>query len=190
MPDFSCQLADLATDATCSDAGGLLTVFATDETDVDWTTMDDPLYYTDASYTIIQWAMQGAGEFFEYSFERRNGRLDSVYTRDDGFYQVDVLNMLFKGHSATQTLAIGRTVTCCGIVLQVHDNNNLARILGKEYSGGFVNPLEKGFVSRHLDTTGGFGAADDRARDEIDISAQHINPLPYSTVTVTTMRTL
>lgn len=191
MPDFSCGLGDIATDATCSDAGGLLTVFAADSTDIDWTTMEGGLYYDDATFSVIQWAMQGAGEFYEFSFERRNGRLDSTFTSADGFYTVELLNLLFKGHSATKTISLGQARNCCGLVGQVHDNNNLARVVGKEYiSGAWIDPLTKLKVSRHLDTHGGFGAEDDTSRDELDLAAQHSHPPAYSTVTVTTMRTL
>jgi hypothetical protein len=190
MPVFSCSPSDLQTDANCSDKGGILAVFVADEQDIDFDTMDGPLYYDDANYAIIQWALAGGGEFAEFQFERRNGRLDSNYTREDGFYTVDVTDLIFRGHSATKTVAIGNMIGCCGIVGQVHDNNALARVFGKEYDTAFVNPLDKGVIQNHNDTHGGFGDEEDKSRDVISLRALHSNPIMYSTVSLTTMRTL
>lgn len=183
-------MGDIATDATCSDSGGLLIAFGADSTDIDWTTMEGPTYYDDATFSVLQWAMEAGGNFYEFSFERRNGRLDATYTSADGFYAVELLNLLFKGHSASKSIAIGQAVNCCGLVAQVFDNNSLARVIGKEYVGGWVDPLSKLRVSRHLDTHGGYGSEDDKARDEMDWSGQHSHPPAYSDVTLATMRTL
>lgn len=191
MPDFSCAVADVATDATCSDRGGLLTVFAIDDSSVDWDAMTGVLYYDDATHTILDWATVGGASFAEFTFERKSGRLDSTYTADNGFYEVALLNLLFSGKSASRSITLGQLIGCCGLILQIHDNNSLARVIGKEYiSGGWVNALERGRVIRHLDTTGAFGSADDKNRDEMDFGAQHLNPLPYASLTVAEMRAI
>ena len=191
MPDFSCQLNDIGTATDCSDNPGLLVVYATLDADVNWTDMALPANYDDATYTILNWVMTGANQWAKFSFERKNGQLTSTYTIDNGYYEVQLLNLLFKGKTSARTISLGQLVSCCGLILQVHDNNSIARVIGKEYqSGGWVDPLERGRVIRHLDTTGAFGDADDRARDEVDFGAEHSNPLPYSSVDVATMDTL
>lgn len=190
MPNFSAGLIDLNTDDSCSDSGGLLVVFAAQNSDVDWTTMAGALYYDDANFQVIDWAMEASGNFYEYNFYRKNGRLDATYTREDGYYSVDLLNLIFRGHSTTRTLGLGRTKNSCGVIMQVHDNNSLARVAGKEYSGAWIDPLESMALSRHLDTHGGYGDIEDRARDEADFAGEHNDPLPYSTVSITAMQAL
>lgn len=182
---------DIGTATDCSDSPGLLTVYAAQDSDIDWTTMADVANYNDATYTILDWAMLGGGTWSKLQFERKNGQLISTYTLDNGFYDVQLLNLLFKGKSAARTISLGQMVACCGLILQVHDNNSLARVIGKEYiSGGWVDALDRAKVIRHLDTTGSFGNADDKARDEVDFGAEHAYPLPYSSVTIATMDTI
>lgn len=182
---------DIGTATDCSDSPGLLTVYAAQDSDIDWTTMADVANYNDATYTILDWAMLGGGTWSKLQFERKNGQLTSTYTIDNGYYDVQLLNLLFKGKSSARTISLGQMVACCGLILQVHDNNGLARVIGKEFiSGGWVDALDRAKVIRHLDTTGSFGNADDKARDEVDFGAEHANPLPYSSVTIATMDTI
>lgn len=188
MPDFSCKVNDIGSATNCSDKAGLLVVFAAQDSSIDWASMADAANYTDATYTIIQWAMNGGGTWHRFNFERKNGRLDATYTSDNGFYDAQLNNLLFKGKSATRTISFGQLIACCGLTLQIHDNNGLARVMGKEFvSGAWVDPLEKAKVTRHFDTTGAFGNADDKNRDEVDFGAEHSNPLPYSAVTISAM---
>lgn len=188
MPDFSCAVNDIGTATDCSDSPGLLVVYAAADSAIDWTTMAAVTHYTDATYTVIDWALAGADTFAKFTFERKNGQLTSTYTIDNGYYDVQLLNLIFRGKSAARTISLGQLVSCCGLILQVHDNNSQARIIGKEYiSGAWVDALDRGKIIRHLDTTGSFGNADDKARDEIDFGAEHANPLPYSTVSIATM---
>lgn len=190
MPDIACALNEIKTNTLCADLGGLLTVFWIDETEIDWDAMALPANFDDSTYTVLNWILQGgASGFKELTFERRNGRLDALYTADNGFYEVSLLNLLFKGHSAAKTYDLNAAVGCCGIVAQVFDNNGLSRVIGKEFiSGGWVDPIDKCRISRHLDTTGGFGAADDKSRDEFDITGSHTYAPAYSSVTLQTMR--
>lgn len=191
MPDFSCSVSDIGSATNCSDRGGLLKVFATPDASIDWTAMALVANYDDATYTILDWVMESGGTWSEFTFERKNGRLDATYTADTDYYDVQLLNLLFKGKSAARTISLGQLIGCCGLILQVHDNNDIARVIGKEYiSGAWVDALERGKVIRHLDTTGVFGAADDKNRDELDLGAQHSNPLPYSSVTIADMQAL
>jgi len=187
MPDFSGSLNDISTNTVCADKGGLLTVYWIPESDIDWSTVT----WDDAGYAVTAWAMLAMATWNKIEFERTAGRLDALYTEENGYYEVSLLNLLFSGHSAARSVAIGQAIPVCNIVAQVFDNNGNARILGKEYdSGAWVNPLKNCRITRHLDTTGGFGAADDKARDEFDLTAQHLLPLPYSTVSLSTMETL
>lgn len=191
MPDFSCQLNDIGTASDCSDRGGILIVYAALDADIDWVTMADSANYTSATNTVIDWAMNAGKYWAKFTFYRKNGRLDSLYTVDNGYYEVQLLNLLFKGKSATRTISLGQLIGCCGLILQVHDNNNLARVIGKEFiSGEWVNPLARGKVGRHLDTSGAFGNRDDRNRDELDFQSINSHPLPYSTLTLSDMDAL
>jgi hypothetical protein len=191
MPDFSCALEDIQTDVLCADTGGLLTVFWADKSKIDWTAMAEIANWDDANYTVLNWIMTGGGTWGEITFQRKNGRLDSLYTSDNGYYEVNLLNMILTGHTATRTVNLGSAISCCGIVAQVFDNNSSSRVIGKEFiDGAWVDPLDVCRISRHLDTTGGFGSLDDKSRDEFDLAAQHLKPPAYSSVTLTTMRTL
>lgn len=191
MPSWVCSTGDITTDTTCSDRGGLLTVFWIDQSEVDWDAMALVANYDDATHTILDWVLEVGGAFGELTFTRRNGRLDSLYTRDNGFYEVNLTNLIFQGHSASKTISLGQAIACCGIVAQIFDNNGLARVIGKEFvNGAWIDPVDNVALSRHLDTTGAFGAADDKARDEIDISGSHSYPPAYSSVDLATMRTL
>ena len=184
-------MADVTTATNCSDNGGLTTVFLTDDASIDWTAMALVGNYTDATHTITNWVMISGGTWSEFQFERINGRLDSTYTRENGYYDILLQNLIFKGKSAARSITLGKLKSCCGLIAQVHDNNSLARVFGREYiSGAWVLPLVSGSVGRHLDTTGAFGNLEDRSRDEIDLTGRHINPMPFSTVTIATMKTL
>lgn len=191
MPDFSCGINDIGTATDCSDKGGLLLVYAALDSDIDWATMATAPYYTSATNTVIDWAMNAGKYWAKFTFNRKTGRLDALYTNDNGYYEVQLLNLLFRGKSASRSISLGQLVGCCGIVLQVFDNNDMGRVIGKEFvSGEWVNPLSRGKVSRHLDTTGTYGNADDRNRDELDFEAINSHPLPYSTVTIIEMDAL
>lgn len=192
MPDFVCATDSIATDETCSDKGGLLTVYWIDGTEVDWATMaTDPTNWSDSGYSIQQWALDVGATFGKLEFEREQGRLDSLYTLDNGFYEVSLLNLVFRGHSTTKTVSLGKAVNCCNLVCQIFDNNGKARVIGKEFiNGAWVNPVRNAQISRHLDTHGAFGAQDDRARDELDLLARHSQPPVYSDVTQATMDSL
>lgn len=191
MPDIACALNDVKTGTACADLGGLLTVFWIDESDIDWDAMALIANFDPATREILNWVTLGGASFGELTFERKNGRLDALYTSDNGYYEISLLNLLFKGHSAAKTLDIASAVGCCGIVAHVFDNNGLSRVFGKEWLGGaWVDPIEKTRISRHLDTTGGFGAADDKARDEFDLTAQHTYPPVYSTMSITDVRAI
>lgn len=163
-------------------------VYAALDADIDWTAMAEVANYDSATNTVLDWAMQSGKYWSKFTFHRKNGRLDALYTADNGYYEVQLLNLLFRGKTPTRTVSIGQLVACCGLILQVHDNNGLARVIGKEHvSGEWANPLARGKVSRHLDTTGTFGNADDRNRDELDFEAINSHPLPYSTLTLAEM---
>lgn len=191
MPDFSCALGDIQTDTLCQDSGGLLTVFWTDASKIDWTAMALGANWDDANYSVLNWVMTGGGTWGEITFERKNGRLDALYTKENGFYEVSLLNMILSGHTKARTISLAQAISCCGIVAQIHDNNEGARVIGKEFiSGAWVDPLERCRIARHLDTTGAFGAEDDKNRDEFDLSAQHTYAPPWSDVSITDMRAL
>ena len=147
--------------------------------------------WDDANYSILNWVFTGGGTFGEVTFQRKNGRLDALYTRENGFYEVSLLNMLLLGHDKARTVDLGRAISCCGIVAQIFDNNGMARVVGKEFiDGAWVDPLDNCTLGRHLDTSGQFGDLNDKSRDEFDLIAQHSKPLPYSDVDLATMRTL
>ena len=147
-----------------------------------------PANYTSATNTIINWVMNTGGFWAKFTFHRKTGRLDALYTIDNGYYEIQLNNLTFQGKESVRTISLGQLVGCCGLILHVHDNNGLARVIGKEYiSGEWVNPLARGKVSRHLDTTGTFGDADDRSRDELDFTADNSCPPPYSTLTIADM---
>lgn len=185
MPDISCALDAIATDAACADLGGILTVYWAEDSDIDWDAMALEANYDDATKTILNWVMNGGATFKKLSFERKNGRLDALYTGDNGFYEVSLLNLVFKGHSAAKTLSLAKAVSCCKIVAQVFDNNGNARVIGKEFvQGAWIDALTPCKITRHLDTTGGFGNADDKNRDEFDITGEQSYPPVYSTVTL------
>ena len=95
MPTWSCSTGDITTDTTCSDRGGLLTVFWIDQSEVDWDAMALVANYDDATHTILDWVLEAGGAFGELTFTRRNGRLDSLYTRDNGLYEVNLTNLIF-----------------------------------------------------------------------------------------------
>jgi len=185
MPDFSCAVNPISTSGNCQDQGGLLTLFLIEDSNVDW----ENSTWDDASYSMTAWTLLNTSSWAEVTFERRNGRLDSLYTLDNGFYEVNLQNLLLKGHETQRTISLGQMLSCCGLIGQLHDNNGQARILGKEYiSGGWVDPVDRLRISRHLDTHGAFGTADDTSRDEFDLSCNHSKPLPYSTVSLADMR--
>lgn len=184
-------MADIATSTSCNDKPGIVTVFATTFADVDWTAMALAANYDDATHTVTTWVMSGAGAWSEFTFEKKPSQLIGTYTSANGYYEVQLLNLLFNGKTAARSVIIGNLLACCNVVLQIHDSNGLARVVGAEYVEGAWTPsLKSGRVTRHLDTTGAFGTEDDRARDEIDFGAEHINPLPFSSVGIATMRTL
>jgi hypothetical protein len=188
MPDFSCQLPAITTVDNCQDQGGLLTVFWTDSSNIDWEAMATATNYTDGTFSVQSWVLT-TGSWNEITFERENGRLDSLYTSGTNYYEVSLLNLLLKGHEKARTIAMGQAIPCCGIIAQVHDNNSKARIIGKEFiNGAWVDPVRRLRITRHLDTTGAFGTEDDLARDEFDLTARHSKPLPYSDVDIATMR--
>lgn len=191
MPNYTCTLADLTTATDCSKKGGLLTVYMAQESSIDWANMNDGVHYDNATGVINQWVMLAGGTWHRVDFEALLGRLDATYTADNGYYETNLLNLTLSGHSAANTVALSNLINCCGLVFQIHDNNGLARVVGKELvNDSFINPLRLGEFSRHLDTTGAFGARDDFSRDEFDINAlQRYAPL-YSTVTTATMDTL
>ena len=189
MPDFSCATPGIASNDLCEDLGGLLTVFWAPQNEIDWVTMADSANWDDSNYSVTSWAFTGSGGWNEIQFERKNGRLDSEFTIGNRYYEVIIQNLLLKGHSAARTVSMGQAVPCCGIVAQIHDNNGKARVVGKEFLNGvWVDPVQKLRITRHLDTHGVFGAEDDGARDEFDLSAEHSAPLPYSDVDIATMR--
>ena len=149
MADLSCLLEDILTDQVCASKGGLLTVFWTDLSNVDWEAMAQTGNYDPATRTVKSWAMLG-GSWGELQFEALNGRLDALYTDDNGYYEVSLLNMLFEGKTKERTISIARAISCCGLLLQVHDNNDQARVFGKEpINGSWFNPLVKAKISRH-----------------------------------------
>lgn len=191
MPDFSCSVSDISNSTTCQDRGGLLVVFATLDSSVDWSAMALSANYTSATNTIIDWAMFAGQYWAKFVFNRKTGRLDSTYTNETGYYDVQLLDVAFKGKTSARTISLGKLIGCCGLILQVFDNNNVSRVIGKEFvSGSWVNAISRGRVSRHLDTTGTFGAADDKSRDVVDFMASHSNPLAYSTVSIADMESL
>lgn len=191
MPDWVCDLGDVGTDDTCNDAGGLLTVFWIDKSDIDWTAMALEANYDTDTHSILNWIILGGATFGELTFQRKNGRLDALYTRDNGYYEVSLLNLLFLGRSVGRTISLGQAINCCGIVAQVFDNTGQAMVIGKEFqNGGWVDPLDNCAINRHLGTTGGFGNRDDKSRDEVDLLCQQITPPAYSDVDLATMRTL
>lgn len=190
MPDFTCSLDAIATDTLCADRGGLLTFFWIDESEIDWTNMALIANWDDANYEVDNFVYNGAVKFNELTFERRFGRLDALFTEDTDYYEVSLLNLLFLGKSSARTISLGNALSCCGILGVVFDNNSRARMFGKEFTdGAWINPLKRGKLSRHLDTTGSFGAADDKNRDEFDLTAQHSFPLPYVNITLSDFRT-
>ena len=191
MPTFSCGVLDLATAADCSDKGGLLTVLWTTDDQVDWDTMTGATYFDDTDNSVVQWAMEAAGTWNRLDFVRKQGRMDNLYTRENGYYEVQVLNMIFRGHSAANTYGLAQAAACCNLIAVVFDNNGLSRVIGKEYvDGTWISPLENCVISRHLDTTGGFGNLDDKARDEVDLFAEHNNPPAYNEVSLSAMLAL
>lgn len=191
MPDWSCSLDDISTNDSCSGQGGLLTVFWIDQSDIDWDAMTNVLNWDDANYEVLNWIMLGGASWNEITFQRKNGRLDALYTLDNGFYEVSLLNLILNGHTAARTLTLGQAIPCCGIIAQVHDNNSFARVIGKEFiDGAWIDPLDPLRIDRHLDTHGAFGDRNDVARDEFDLKAQHSKPLPYSSLSVAEMRAL
>lgn len=191
MPNFACAYDSISSNELCGDNPGLLTVFWIDKTKIDWAAMALVANWDDATYSVKNWVLLGGATWGEISFTRRNGRLDALYTEANGYYEVNLLNMLLRGHSSSRSVSIGKAIGCCGLVLQVHDNNSKARVIGQEFVGGaWVDALKNGKISRHLDTTGAYGNEEDKARDEFDITAQHSFPLPYSDVTISTMRGL
>lgn len=147
--------------------------------------------YDQSNNTVLQWAMFVGEGWAKLSFDRKSGQLTHTYNSDTGYYEVALNNLVFKGKSAAKTMTLGKLVSCCNLVVQVHDNNGIARVFGKEfYAGSWGSPVARGRVSRHLDTTGSFGSEDDRSRDEVDFTAIHACPPPYSTVSVADMELL
>jgi len=175
MPTLNCQLDAIQTDLLCSSKGGLLSVFWIDRSLVDWASMlDVSANYDDATYTLSNFVYTGAARFTELSFQAKNGRLDALYTSDNDYYEVSLLNLLFEGKSPIRSVSLANAISCCGIAAVVFDNNGFGRMIGKEYiSGGWLDPLTNVKITRHLDTHGAFGAADDRARDEFDLTGEH-----------------
>lgn len=189
MPDFTCAAPALTTGAMCSSKGGLLTVFWTLDTMINWEDMALIANYTDGSYLITDWSMESGGFWSQIEFERENGRYNSEYTLANGFYDVLISNLLFKGHDTARSISLGKAVACCNLILQIYDNNETARVVGREFvSGAWVKPVRTARIARHLDTSGVFGSEDDVSRDEFDISARHANPLPYSDLTILEMQ--
>lgn len=191
MPDYVCMTDDLFTDATCSGRGGLLSVFWIDSSFIDWTAMALAANFDEPNNTILNWVITGGGTWGELQFERENGRLDALFTSDNDYYEVSLLNLLFSGHTTARTTSIGNAIACCNLILQVFDNNGSARIFGREHVGGaWVTPVRQAKIVRHLDTSGAFGSADDGSRDEFDIQGRHSYPISYSSVDYATMQTL
>lgn len=188
MPDFQCKVNDIGSANNCSDKAGLLIVYTTLDSSVNWAAMNSPVNYDTATNTVLNWIMNTGQYWAKFLFNRKTGRLDATYTVDNGYYDVQLLNLLFKGKQATRTMSIGQLAACCNLIFQVHDNNSLSRVIGKEHiAGEWVNPLSKGALTRHLDTTGQFGNNDDKNRDETDFGANHSHPIPYSTVGINAM---
>lgn len=191
MPTYSPSLGDVTTTTLCASKGGLLSVFWIDKTNIDWTAMLLAANYNVATNSVLNWVILGGATWGEVTFQAKNGRLDGLFTSDNDYYEVTLPNLIIEGRDKARTLALANATTTCGILAQVFDNNGYARIIGKEHvNGAWVDPLENFKISRHLDTTGAFGAADDKTRDEFDMAAEHRYPFPYSDVDLATMRTL
>jgi hypothetical protein len=188
MPDFSCGVGDVQTSLDCSEKAGLIYVYATLDSSVNWATMAGSGYYDTATNTILDWALNPGENFYRFTFERKSGRLDILYTQDTNLYEIQLNELIYKGKTAARTLTLAQLASCCGIILSVHANNETARVIGKEFiAGSWTDPLDRSEVSRYLDTTGAYGSRDDVNRDVTDFVASHSTPPSYSSLTITEM---
>lgn len=184
-------MTNIVNSELCTDQAGLVTVFVTDASNIDWEAMALATNYTDAIYTIDQWVMEAGGLWGELTFNAEQGRLDALYTVENGYYEINLQNLIFAGRQAAKSIALDNLIACCGLVAQIHSNDGKARMVGREFvSGAWVPSLRQIRVSRNLDTTGAFGDEEDKGRNEVDMAGRHRYAPAYSDVTIAEMRTM
>lgn len=132
----------------------------------------DPLQFTPATQTILEFEMNVAGTWKRIDFEKKAGQYTSTFTEDADTY-ANLISMTFDGKDNPRKLAITQAIQCCDIVALVFGNNGEQRVFGVDYNGDrFDTIVSRLRVGRHLDASGLLGT--DKARDEIDLTGESL----------------
>lgn len=184
MPEFSCAVADIEK-ISCDGQSGIAAIFYTKSTEIDFEGT------TISGRTVSAWAMESAGTWGEISAERENARVDFLFNEDNGFFEVTATGLVIRGQQEARTTALENMKQCCDLIIQVHFENGVTRVFGQDYKdGSWVEPVKGCHVNRWLATSGAFGTADDKVRDDFDILGRQSSPPVFSSVDIATMRGL
>jgi filamentous hemagglutinin family protein len=167
-------MGNLSNTELCSDAQGILAVLVADTSKIDWDNVTFDITDTEQIAAFAYTDGASATPWVEFTFNRKSGRLDGIYTLDNGYYEVNLTNMIFNGVDSKKSLKIDQMITACGLVALIYLANGSAVLVGKEHiSNAWVDPLETVRISRNNFTSGAYGDRDDRIRNEVDLSGQH-----------------
>lgn len=184
MPDFQCAVADIQK-ISCDGQAGIAALFVTTASQIDFDLT------TISGRTVSAWTMQASGVWAEIYAERRNARVDFNFTSANGFYEVSAQNLLIRGQEEARTTALENMKSCCDIIVQAHFENGVIRVFGRDYKdGGWLEPVDGVEITSLLETSGVFGAEDDKVRSEFSLGGAQSTPPVYSSVDITTMRGL
>lgn len=179
---LNCALEELSTTSECKNRGGMRVAYWVSSDQVDWATIvADALQWDTATEILLDYTMLLSATFTKVTFERKTAFYDFTFTTDEDLYQV-LITFIFEGKNAARRLSLQKALNCCSIVFHLFDNNGLERVVGIEFDGtNLSDPISRLKVGRHLDSSGTFG--DSKARDEVDLVAEHLCAPMFATVT-------
>lgn len=167
---FTCDPQDIVTGTECNTRGGLRCAYYARREDIDWDAT--AANYDPATNLVSGFVMLGGATFKRLEFNRKVGSYTATYTRDNGYYEVNI-NLLFDGKSATRSKAICDSLNCCDLVMVLFDNNCQGRLIGVDWDGtAFDAPVEGLHISDDEDNYGAFGG--DVPQDSITFSTDQI----------------